>query len=160
MDLSKFIGGSAPPAPPAGDDFPFDRKIDTFLIFQDLSSCKKNIAGEWKREFGEFPSKQYSKFFADMLAACSKDLIFLAEEMNERPSIPPEMHHLFYFHSIPGRRRFAKLFKEDKSRSEAISALSDYFGWARGEASKNLAMFSQEEISAIQAHLLKEGEAK
>lgn len=56
-----------------------------------------------------------------------QELIFHAEEMNERWGMPKEANFAFYYHSVPKKKRFSKWAKQDKDLDDKIALIKEYY---------------------------------
>lgn len=80
----------------------------------------------------EYPSEEelkvYSPFMGNRAMSQHQELIFFAEEMNERWGMPKEANFAFYYHGVPKRKRFGKWSKPDKGLDDKIAILKEYYG--------------------------------
>lgn len=80
---------------------------------------------------GNYPTedemKDYSSYMGNRAMSQFQDLIFYAEEMNERWGIPKEANFAFYYFGVPKKKRFGKWAKQDKDLEDKIAILKEYY---------------------------------
>jgi len=80
----------------------------------------------------EYPSEEelkvYSSFMGNRAMSQHQELIFFAEEMNERWGMPKEANFAFYYYGVPKRKRFGKWAKPGKELDDKIAILKEYYG--------------------------------
>ena len=68
----------------------------------------KDLSFEKKYLFSDETSKLYDKFLVNRSFSYFTDTLLYANSMNMCSLIDSKMHHDFYFHGIPRRKRFSK----------------------------------------------------
>ena len=75
--------------------------------------------------------KEYNSFMANRALSQHQDLIFYAQEMNERYNVPKEANFAFHYYSFPKYRAFKKGWaKRSSELDEKIQILKEYLNYS------------------------------
>lgn len=71
--------------------------------------------------------KEYSSYMGNRAMSQFQELIFHAEEMNERWNMPKEANFAFYYHSVPKKKRYSKWASKNNEIQGKIDIIKEYY---------------------------------
>ena len=97
--------------------------------------------------FNDETEHLYTPFVVSRAMSQHMDCILWAQELNERPGMPKQMHFDFLFHGIRQKKRWAKWAKAKKLKWFPI--VQEYFQYNRGRALEALEILTLEDLEEI-----------
>jgi hypothetical protein len=117
-------------------------ELNLFSLIGDVSFDKKGIFHE-----SDEAEKQYNKYMVELMLSQHPDCILYVNELNRRPFLSKKMHHDYLFHSLPKRKRFAKLSKPVADAD--VEIIKEVFGYSTEKAQQVLPLFSPEQMEKM-----------
>ena len=91
--------------------------------------------------------RDYNAFIVNRNYSLFADTVYLANEMNIRPSIDNQLQYEFLLNTLRPRKRFAEWVKNESS--EDVSVIKEYYGYSTNKAIEALSVLSQKQIEFI-----------
>ena len=117
-------------------------------FFDALNSINEGARGKDIFQDPNFEEKSYVPFIVNRGLSWFGDTILLANEMNQRPSIPPRCQYEFLRQAIRPRKRFSKWLKNEDS--EAIELIKRAYGFSSEKARQVVDLFSSDQLKALE----------
>jgi hypothetical protein len=102
--------------------------------------------------------KEYQPYIINRALSQHRDLVHLANEMNNLYNIDKDMHYAFLYYGVPKRRRYSKWAKNEDDK-EKISIIQEYYGYSYRRAKEVLPLLVNK-ISELKLKLEKGGRSK
>lgn len=104
--------------------------------------------------------KGYPAYIANRLFSYHSDMIFYVSAINAYPEMSNKMQFDFYRLSVPKRKRFSRLEKEEKTLVANINLVSDYYNVNNMRAREILNMMSEQDIADMTEEMSHGGRKK
>ena len=92
----------------------------------------------------DIDEKKYPAYIVNRSLSNFPDTVLLANEMNLKSHIDPQLQFDFFINTIRKRKRFSKWHKQIKS--EDLDAVKLYFGYSNERAREALSLLSNEQL--------------
>lgn len=103
----------------------------------------------------DLPISGYSPFLVNRGLSYFRDTVLLANEMNAKTHIDPDMQFEFYKHAVTKKKRFSKWAKAETN--DDVNAVMEYYQVSRRKADEILAIINKENLATIKERLFKGG---
>lgn len=124
-----------------------------FEYLNEINDGKKDLIRE--SDNPELAEKEYNAFIINKGLSYFPDTIMFANEMNRLHWLPAIMQNDFYLNIVRKRRRFSKWHKPQEDYK--LQLISEYYGYNMEKAKEVVDLFSDEDISEIEAKMYKGG---
>lgn len=127
--------------------------INPFEIVKDINGPKKNLLRD-----GSITQADYVAYVINKSFSYFRDTVLIANEMNIRHDLSPDMQYDFYVAMVPKGKRFSKWFKPSEDLN--ITAIQEYYGFSREKAKFAAKVLNEAQLEKIKASLEHGGESK
>ena len=103
----------------------------------------------------DLPISAYSPFLVNRGLSYFRDTVLLANEMNSKTHIDPDMQFEFYKRAVTKKKRFSRWAKAETNDNAA--AVMEYYQVSRRKADEILAIINKENLATIKERLFKGG---
>jgi len=111
----------------------------------------KNNVFENENDYGD-----YNSYIINRALSFHLDCVFHVNELNQYPSIEPDMQYQYLLNSVrPMKRKFVPWQKADIVKD--LECVKEYFGYSNEKAKEALRLLTQEQISEIKTRTNKGG---
>lgn len=126
-------------------------KSKKLSFFDCLNSINEGSRGRDIFEDPSFEEKSYLAFMVNRGLGYFADSCLFANEMNQRPSIPPRAQYEFLRRSIRARKRFSKWLKNEKS--DDLDLIKTVYGYSNEKARQVLPLFTRAQLDRLWAQM-------
>ena len=106
-----------------------------------------------KRTIGD--THDYNPYLANISFSYSLDTVLIANEMNQRPNLPPEAQFDFMFGAVRKGKRFSPWYKEEENPH--LQLVMEYYNYSKQKALQALQVLTQTELKEIKTKMDKGG---
>lgn len=127
-----------------------EKKFGLFDFVSDICEHKKY-------RFDEDTKSVYASFMVNRALMQHIDTILLANEVNKRPAMTPEMSHDFLFYSVDAKRRYGKWAKKNDDNLDIINHIRSLYSINYDHALMYLDLLDEDEINQIKIKMNAKG---
>jgi hypothetical protein len=120
-----------------------EKKFGLFDFVSDITEFKKY-------RFDEDTKSVYNSFMVNRALMQHIDTILLANEMNKRPDLIPEMSHDFLFYSVDAKSRYGKWAKKSDDNLDLINYIRSHYKINYDHAIMYINLMTEDELKQIE----------
>lgn len=94
-------------------------------------------------------------FMVNRALSNNPDTLFFADEANAFKAVDPYNHYLFYFHSIPKKKRYGKWAKKEEKNLK-MEMVKKFYGVSEKRALEYLEILNEDQLNHLE-NLLSQG---
>lgn len=103
----------------------------------------------------DLPIANYTPFMVNRGLSYFRDTVLLANEMNAKSHIDPDMQYEFYMQAVTKKKRFSKWAKAETNND--VDSVMEYYQASRRKAEEIIAIINKDELATIKERLFKGG---
>jgi hypothetical protein len=100
-------------------------------------------AGLQEKDYNPYVTNRYLSYFPE--------LIYLVNEMNQRPDADKKFQYHFLLHSVEARNRFSPWQKQEKG--DDLETIKQFYGYSNQRAKEVLRILTKEQVEYIKMKL-------